>query len=426
MAQVKFYLHKRGDSKINLPVILKYTFGYGKRFEYYTKLRANSSHYITRYYTKQSGKPFKDNAPNAEFLNSEVEKIRGYVYGIEEKAKAIGIELTVDYFRIELDKIMKPEKTSISFIELKPVTFMQALDEYIERCKNGVNEKTGHKLSPSIAIKYTTVKNMLKVFNKSRGKEIDFADFNGDLFNELVKYMVNVKNYSVNNYGRMIGFITTVLRYATMKDYNSNLKFQTTFKRTSEPSDSIYLTEEELDMLFKKDLSGNFRLERVRDLFLIGCWTGLRFSDFTTIKKEDVHGDRIRLKTQKTKQIVIIPIHPTVQVILEKYNYELPPPISNQKFNKYIQEIAMSAELNDPFTKFITKGGKTVALTMKKYEAVSSHVARRSFATNAYKRKIEPLLIMAITGHKTETEFLKYIKVTDEEKAAMFESAAKW
>ena len=88
--------------------------------------------------------------------------------------------------------------------------------------------------------------------------------------------------------------------------------------------------------------------------------------------------------------------------------------------------IAKDAEINTPFTKFITKGGKNVSTTMKKHEAVSSHVARRSFATNAYKRKIEPLLIMAITGHKTETEFLKYIKVTDEEKAAMFESAAHW
>jgi len=426
MAQVKFYLQRRGDSKTNLPVVLKYMFGKGKRFEYYTKLHANASHYILKYYSKQSGRPFKDSAPNAEYLNSEAEKIRGHVYAIEEKAKTNNIELTVDYFRTELDKILKSEKVVLTEPEVKPITFMQALDEYIERCKTGINEKTGFKLSPALSIKYTTVKNMLTEFNTSRGAEIDFPDFNSDLFNELVNYMVNTKNYSVNNYGRTIGFITTVLRYATIKEYNSNIKFQAVFKRTSEQSDSIYLTEEELETLYKKDLSGNFRLERVRDLFLIGCWTGLRFSDFTTIRKEDVNGDRIRLKTQKTKQTVIIPIHPTVRAILEKYNYELPPPISNQKFNKYIQEIAKAAEINSPFTKFITKGGKSISTTRPKHEAVSSHVARRSFATNAYKRGIEPLLIMAITGHKTQIEFLKYIKVTDEEKAAMFESAAKW
>lgn len=425
MSQIKFQLHKRGEVKNNLPILLRYTFGKGQRFEYYTGLHANASWFIEKYYTKASGKPIKASVKDAEYLNSKIDEIKSNVQLIERIATANHIPLTANYFRTELDRMMKPEKVE-DVEKQKPVTFMKALDEYIERCKTGINEKTGYKLSAALPIKYTTVKNMLKGFNTSRGAEIDFPDFNSDLFTELVNYMVNTKKYSVNNYGRTIGFITTVLRYATIKEYNSNIKFQAVFKRTSEPSDSIYLTEDELETLYKKDLSANFRLERVRDLFLIGCWTGLRFSDFTTIHKEDVNGDRIRLKTQKTKQTVIIPIHPTVRAILEKYNYVLPPPISNQKFNKYIQEIAKDAEIDTPFTKFITKGGKNVSTTMKKHEAVSSHVARRSFATNAYKRKIEPLLIMAITGHKTETEFLKYIKVTDEEKAAMFESAAKW
>jgi len=425
MSQIKFQLHKRGEVKNNLPILLRYTFSKGQRFEYYTGLHANSSWFIEKYYTKASGKPIKANVKDAAYLNSKLDEIKSNVQLIERIAAANNIPLTASYFRIELDRMMKPDKVDAMEIQ-KPITFMQALDEYIERCKTGVNAKTGYKLSAALPIKYTTVKNMLKGFNTSRGAEIDFSDFNSDLFAELVNYMVNIKNYSVNNYGRTIGFITTVLRYATIREYNSNIKFQAVFKRTSEPSDSIYLTEDELETLYKKDLSGNFRLERVRDLFLIGCWTGLRFSDFTTIRKEDVHGDRIRLKTQKTKQTVIIPIHPTVRAILEKYNYELPPPISNQKFNKYIQEIAKAAEINSPFTKFITKGGKSVSTTRPKHEAVSSHVARRSFATNAYKRGIEPLLIMAITGHTTQVEFLKYIKVTDEEKAAMFESAAHW
>lgn len=426
MAQIKFYLHKRGDSKTNLPVVLKYTFGKGQRFEYYTGLRANASHYIVKYYAKQSGKPFKDSAPNAEYLNSETEKIRGHVYSIEEKAKSNSIELTTEHLRNELDRILKPEKIlPPDQEEQKPVTFMQSFDEYIERCKVSTN-KNGHKLSVGLAIKYYTVKNMLIEFNKYRGKELDFSEFDANLYDKLVDYMITKKDYSINTYGRTIKFIKTVLRYATDKGYNSKLDFQRSFVGKSEESESIYLTEKELQLIFEKDLEGNFRLERVRDLFLVGCWTGLRFSDFTTIRKEDVNGDRIRLKTQKTKRMVVIPIHPTVRAILVKYNYQLPPAISNQKFNEYIREVAELAEINETFTKHITKGGKVLSLPMKKHEAVSTHVARRSFATNAYKRGIEPLLIMSITGHKTETEFLKYIKVSDEEKAAMFESAAKW
>ena len=361
-------------------------------------------------------------------LNNKAEEIKDSLHLIERTATANHIPLSADYFRTELDRVMKPEKAILADNqqEVKPVTFMQVLDAYIERCKTDINPKTGHKLSAALHIKYTTVKNMLTKFNTDRGSDIDFPDFNEKLFNELVNYMVIKKNYSVNTYGRTIRFIKTILRYATVKEYNSNLKFQTVFKSISEPSDSIYLTETELDTIYKKDLEGNFRLERVRDLFLIGCWTGLRFSDFTTIRKESVVGDRIKIKTQKTKHTVLIPIHPTVRTILEKYNYELPPAISNQKFNEYIRQVAKAAKINEPFTKFITKGGKSISKTMAKHEAISSHTCRRSFSTNAYKRKIEPLLIMAITGHKTEAEFLKYIKVSDEEKAAMFESQAKW
>ena len=426
MAQVKFYLHKRGDAKTNLPVVLKYTFGKGQRFEYYTGLHANASHYIKKYYSKQGGKPFKDSAPDAEHLNDRVEELKNSIYLIERTAKANNIPLTVEYFRSELDKIEKPVKAHKADPKQKPVTFMQVFDEYIERCKTDINEKTGQKLSPGLVIKYTTVKNMLIDFHRHRGDEADFPDFDEELYNELKNYMVNKKKYSLNTIGRTIRFIKTVLHYATRKGYNSNTKYQSVFKSISEESDSIYLTEEELKKLHEYNLAHNFRLDRVRDLFLIGCWTGLRFSDFTTIKKEDINGDRIRLKTQKTKHKVIIPIHPTVRAILEKYDYQLPPPISNQKFNEYIREVAELTGIKEPFTKFITKGGKIESTTMQKYLAVSSHVARRSFATNAYKRKIEPLLIMAITGHKTEKEFLKYIKVTDEEKVAMFESAAKW
>jgi integrase len=426
MAQVKFYLHKRGESKTNLPIVLKYTFGKGMRFEYYTGLHANSSWYINKYYTKLSGRPIKDSAPQAEFLNGKMEEIKSYVQSIERTASANEITLTVEYFRTELDKILKPEKMVEVEEKQTSVTFMSYLDTYIERCKVATNTKTGHRLSTASYIKFTTIKNMLKEFIRDRGAEIDFQDFDIHLYDELVNFMIETKDYSINSYGSVIKYIKTILFSATEQGFNTNLKFMKVFKGATEPSDSIYLTESELELIYKADLSDSFRLDRVRDLFLIGCWTGLRFSDFTTIKKEDINGDRIRLKTRKTKHIVIIPIHPTVRAILEKYNYELPPAISNQKFNEYIREVAVLAEINSPFTKHITKGGKLISIPMKKHEAVSSHVARRSFATNAYKRKIEPLLIMAITGHKTEAEFLKYIKVTDEEKAGMFESAANW
>lgn len=421
MAQVKFYIEKRLGKTENVPIILKYSFN-GQRFEYFTGYRIDAKHYIAKYWTKQNAKPIKLKAPDSEYINANLETLKSHVQSIETNAKALGITLSPDYFRKELINLVKKKPE----VEEPKVTFMQFFDIYIENCKTAINEHTGNRLSKASAVKYTNMRNMLKDFFAFRGETADFEDLDKQFYSELVNYMIEKKDYSINTYGRAIKFIKTVLHSATEQGYNTKMDYKLVFKGTSEPSESIYLSEIELENLFKLDLSDSFRLERVRDLFLIGCWTGLRFSDFTTIKKEDINGDRIRVKTQKTRHKVIIPIHPTVRTIIEKYNFELPPAISNQKFNEYIQEVAIRAEINEPFTKHITKGGKSISITHPKHDFVTSHVARRSFATNAYKRKIEPLLIMSITGHKTEIEFLKYLKITDEEKADLFELSIKW
>ena len=164
-------------------------------------------------------------------------------------------------------------------------------------------------------------------------------------------------------------------------------------------------------------------MDKVRDLFIIGCNTGLRFSDYTTIQPDDIQGDRLRIVTQKTNAKVIIPLMPDAKAILQKYNFQLPKAISNQKFNENLKKIAEEAGLKENVITHITKGGVNESKKQFKYELCTSHVARRSFATNYYKMGVDTLQIMAITGHKTEKDFLKYIKVTGEEKADLFEKS---
>ena len=129
----------------------------------------------------------------------------------------------------------------------------------------------------------------------------------------------------------------------------------------------------------------------------------------------------IHLEQSKTGSRVIIPLHPVVNNILEKYNNELPRVITNQKFNKYLKEVTKEAKLEDLVHKAITKGGVRKSTRHKKRELVTTHTARRSFATNLYKSGFPSRSIMQITGHKTEAAFLKYIKVTPEEHAKMLE-----
>jgi integrase len=185
----------------------------------------------------------------------------------------------------------------------------------------------------------------------------------------------------------------------------------------SEESESIYLNETELEKIYNLDLSENERLDRVRDLFLIGCWTGLRFSDWNKVTPENIKDGFLELKQQKTGGAVVIPLHSVVTQIIKKHNGELPELISSQKTNDYLKEVAQKAGIKETVHKSITRGGIKVSKAYKKYELVTTHTGRRSFSTNLYRAGLDTLTIMQITGHKTEQAFLKYIKVTPREHA---------
>jgi integrase len=125
----------------------------------------------------------------------------------------------------------------------------------------------------------------------------------------------------------------------------------------------------------------------------------------------------IHIKQHKTGKKVIIPLHPVVTAILNKYHGVLPKPVTNQEFNRELKNIAEAAKIKEQTHKAITKGGVKTSKAYPKHKLVSSHCARRSFATNLYKSGFPTISIMAITGHTTERSFLKYIKVTPDEHA---------
>ena len=175
--------------------------------------------------------------------------------------------------------------------------------------------------------------------------------------------------------------------------------------------------------MYNEDLKENSKLERVRDTFIVGCFTGLRFSDFTKLQPQHFKkiGDVevLEIVTQKTNQKVTIPIHPKVQSILKKYDGIMPRPISNQKMNEYLKDLGELVKINDDIVISRTKGGQRTEEVFKKYDLISSHTARRSFATNSFKAGVPSISIMKITGHTTEKSFLQYIKISSEENAVL-------
>ena len=203
-----------------------------------------------------------------------------------------------------------------------------------------------------------------------------------------------------------------------------------TLKGKCNDVDAVYLNEEEINRIYRLDIpklieegeiDAKSTIEETRDLFVIGCWTGLRRSDLSRLNKAsfDIIHKTITVTAEKTKKQVVIPMHPIVLDLWQKYNGKFPSLRDKHRANVHIRECARHAKIDDEVRIVENRGGVVSTLAYKKYQLIGMHTARRSFATNMYKRKFPTIAIMRLTGHTTESHFLKYIKVTPEENAAM-------
>ena len=289
----------------------------------------------------------------------------------------------------------------------KPTLFSLA-----QRFIEGEIKFRGRDMSRGSLNNYAAVTKHLKEYQTYSKSRVDFDTIDLNFFYSYVSYLKNKQKLAVNSIAKDISIIKVFMGEAVDLDYTDNMKFKhKKFAFNEEETDHVYLTEDELTKLYKLSIT-NKKLDEVRDLFIFGAWVGLRFSDFSNIKKENIiqiDGDYfIKMITQKTKELVIIPCNPVVMQIFEKYAdrpNRLPKTISNQKFNDYIKDVCKLAEFNE-------KGRVSSRPKDILAELVSSHTARRSFATNYYLQGFPTVDLMKITGHKTERSFLKYIRVS--------------
>jgi integrase len=189
------------------------------------------------------------------------------------------------------------------------------------------------------------------------------------------------------------------------------------FKTMEEQSDAIYLNTQEIETIFKTDLGDNPILESHRDLFVLGCYTGLRFSDFSMIGTGDVRNGMLYKKQEKSDHWVVIPLRGRAEFILRNKFKNGVPKINNVEFNASLKQIGKKAHLNEQITFSYKKGNKKVVVSRPKYEWITSHTCRRSFCTNEFLAGTPVELIMKISGHKSLKDFYKYIKITPEQAA---------
>lgn len=353
---------------------------------------------------------------NRDLINTYLSEMKNAAKTIYYKAVADRVDFSKELLKRELDKWTG--KTTE-----KKQNFKQWIESYIEESKDRINPKTGRTISKRTIQEYCTTFDYIIEFEKFTKIKVDFDTIRVQTLLDFRDYLTNHKKFAVNNIAKHIDNVRQFIRAAseTNKIDEALVNSKKFIISREEPQD-IYLNEDDLTKIRTVDLGANKTFERVRDLFLIGCYTGLRVSDFNNIQPHNIKNERLEIFQKKTGAKVVIPIQPIVSEILTKYGGFAPPKISEQKLNMHIKEICRKAGLNEPFEKRQTKGGQLVMTVFEKWELVTNHTARRSFATNMTKKGIPIQLIMKITGHKKESVFLKYVKLSDLEYAEILQS----
>ena len=271
---------------------------------------------------------------------------------------------------------------------------------------------------------FRNLKVILEAFQAFRKKPITFDEIDIEFYEEFVYYLTFehthqnrkgiVKGFKTNTIGKNVKQLIIFLKTPRVKKIAPEMDLAG-FKIVEEEADAIYLTPEEIKKILLLNLSEHPHLNKYRDLFIFGCLTGLRFSDFSVITSEDVRDGMLYKKQGKTKHWVVIPLRDEAnQIFCESFNRNIPA-TSNPDFNFYIKEVGKLAEILQPIKHSHRKGNKTIVETRPKFAWITSHTCRRSFCTNEFLAGTPVDLIMKISGHKSLKDFYKYIKIAPEQ-----------
>ena len=295
--------------------------------------------------------------------------------------------------------------------------FFQYFDYFLEKNKTTKAERT--------ITGYTTTKNFLMDFETTENYSLDWNSINLLFFEKLEYYAFKKRKISTNYFSKLVSVLKTFMNWGFEKGHHDNIEFKK-IKTSEHDIEVIYLTMDELMRLynFKFDLP---KLDRVRDIYCFGCFTGLRYSDIKNLKPSNIKEDHIELTIQKTKTVAHnIPLTKFSKAILEKYIktpfYPLPV-ISNQKFNNYLKECAKMAKIDSEIqiTRYI--GNERIDKIVPKYELITSHTARKTFVTNSLILGVNQMVVRNITGHKKESSFRKYVNIAETHKKSEMEKA---
>jgi integrase len=389
-------------------IFLHFSYG-GGRFKYSTGYKSCFEDWDSE---KQRIKETKSKIINSREVNEFLSKIESAIKKEFSRLQADQITVSNELLKMFLDTYLNK---NLIVEKTKPITFSEFADAFLESKSKEI----------SIITKRSYKQTLLKVKNYGlyNDAKVDFNSFDKEFVINFMNYLEEI-DHSHNTISKHLKSLKTFLIEAQKKDYITNKNFRLSdFSLKPEETTAIYLTVQELKQMLEYDLSKKKDLELARDVFLIGCYTGQRVSDYNGLTEnliKKINGcDYFSIKQKKTKITVNCPITKEIREIMDKRHGGLPPKkILEKDLNKNIKTIGELLKWEDKIECSYKKGGKEHLESIPKFKLIYSHTARRSFCTNMYKIKMSVFDIMHFSGHKSEREFYKYIRIAGEERAA--------
>jgi len=414
MSEVKYNLRNKN-------IQLNFSFGVGNQFRVTTGFTVKDQ----SHWNSKTGKIKNiSKEPNASNINTRLAKLKLSFEAMYNRLLTEELSISKDVLREHYKTLTDSAKATKA---KKTFSFTDLFIDWIEYAKS--NRIKGKYLTEGTVKTYENTLYVIKMYEKEIAP-IQFRNFDSRFSDSFMQFcekpMYREEGLSVNNIGKHFKIIKTFLRHA-IKNYD--IKLPTTFNFTdfttiTEDVENIYLTNDELLTIFELDLSKHeSKYRRVRDIFLIGAYTGMRVSDYNSLTLDNIiiHKGKkfFKIIAKKTRKKMYIPIVPIVSEIIDR-GKGLPQNIADQTINNLIKEIGQWCGIDERVNIKRTRGRKTAVETFMKFELIQTHTARRSFCTNAYVNGMDSLTIMSLSGHKSERSFLKYIKVTEIQHAVRF------
>lgn len=401
----------------NVPIRMRVNFA-SQRIEFTTGYRIDAAKWDADKQRVRNGCTNKLKQSATEINAS----LLGYYTEIQEIFKKFEVDEvmpTPEQIKEAFNALHRPEEEEAKPSKKKKATegndFYKVFDEFVRDC--GRQNDWTH----STYEKFAAVKNHLSNFRE--GLNFDFFDEKG--LNDYVAYLREVKEMRNSTIGKQLAFLKWFLRWAFKQGVHQNNAYDTYKpKLKSTQKKIIFLTWDELTKLREFEIPANKQaLERVRDVFLFQCFTGLRYSDVFNLRRSDVKGEHIEVTTVKTSDSLIIELNNHSKAILDKYkdvafeDDKVLPVITNQKMNDYLKELAELAGIDEPVRQTYYRGNERIDEVTPKYALLGTHAGRRTFICNALALGIPPQVVMKWTGHSDYKAMKPYIDIADDIKA---------